>query len=127
MKFRISNMVNIDFNKHSHYEDGRGLKWTLLQDMTRNINIHYSDYLPFRAVGSSILMCNNDEIPFIYYDLETRNITHLAVDERSTFENHCLPIPTNNCINIIMYNNLFPLTPSMNSFNDLIPFPTTWF
>ena len=73
-------------------------------------------------------MCKNDEIPFIYYDLEICNITHLAVDERSMFANLRIPMPTNNqCSNIIMYNNLFPLTPSMNSFNDLIPFPTTWF
>ena len=73
-------------------------------------------------------MYKNARIPFIYYDLEICNITHLAVDERSMFANHHLPIPTNNqCSNIIMSKNFFPLTPSMNSFNDLIPFPITWF
>ena len=73
-------------------------------------------------------MCNNDEFPFIYFDFETCNITHLAIDEISVFPNLRIPMPTNNqCSYIIMYNNLFPLTPSMNSFNDLIPFPTTWF
>ena len=73
-------------------------------------------------------MRNNAEIPFICYDLQICSVTHLAVDERSTFANHRLPIPSNNqCSNIIMYRNLFPLTPSMISFNDLIPFPTTWF
>ena len=75
----------------SHFEDARGLKWTILQGMTRNINRHCSDYLPFRAVGNSILMCKNVEIPFIYYDLETCSVTHLAVDERSSLPNHCLP------------------------------------
>ena len=73
-------------------------------------------------------MCKNAEIPFIYYDLETCSVTHLAVDERSLFPNHYLPMPTNNqCSKIIMYKNLFPLTPSMNSFKDLISFPTTRF
>ena len=73
-------------------------------------------------------MCKNAKIPFIYYDLETCNITHFAVGERSTFANHRVPISANNkCSNIIMYNNFFPLTPSMNSFNDIIPFPATWF
>ena len=28
-------------------------------------------------------MCKNAEIPFIYYDLETCSVTHLAVDEKS--------------------------------------------
>ena len=112
----------------SHFEDGRGLKWTRLQYMTSNINIHCSIYLPFREVGSSILMCKNDEFPFIYYDLETCNITHLAVDEISEFGNLRIPMQVNSqCSNIIMYKNFFPLTPSMNSFNYLIPFPTTWF
>ena len=84
--------------------------------------------VPFRAMGSSILMCKNSEIPFIYYDLETCNITHFAVGERSTFANHSVPIPAKNQFNnIIMYKNSFPLTPSMNSFNDVIAFPTTWF
>ena len=89
--------------------------------MTRNINIHCSYYLPFRAVGNSILMCNNAEIPFIYYDLETCNVPHLAIDERSTLPNHYLAFPANNqCSNIIMYKNFFPLTPSMVSFNGFI-------
>ena len=71
-------------------------------------------------------MCNNDEFPFIYYDLETCNITHLAVDEISAFGNLHILMPTNNqCSNIIMYTNFFPLTPSMLSFNDLMPFPAT--
>ena len=112
----------------SHFKDGRGLRWTLLQGMTRNINIRCSDYLPFRAVGNSILMCKNAEIPFIYYDLETCSVTHLVVDERSSLPNHWLPFPPNNqCSNIIMYKNLFPLTPSMVLFNDLLPFPPTLF
>ena len=73
-------------------------------------------------------MFNNVKIPFIYYDLETCNITHLAIDERSAFANCCLPIPINDqCSNITMYKSLFPLTPNMNSFNDLSLFPTTWF
>ena len=73
-------------------------------------------------------MCKNVEIPFIYYDLETCSVTHLAVDETSSFPNHYLPMPTNNqCNNIIMYKNFFPLTPSMVLFNDLIPFPLTLF
>ena len=96
--------------------------------MTRNINTHCSDYLPFRAVGSSILMCKNAEIPFIYYDLETCSVTHLVVDESSAFANHRLPMPSKNqCSNIIMYKNFFPLTPSMILFSDLIPFPSTLF
>ena len=75
-----------------------------------------------------ILMWKNAKIPFIYYDLEICNITHLAVDERSDFVNHRLPIPPNNKFSsIIMYKNLFPLTSRMNSFNGHIPFPTTWF
>ena len=112
----------------SHFEDGRGLRWILLQGMTRNINIRCLDYLPFRAVGNSILMCKNAEIPFIYYDLETCSVTHLAVDERSGFANHHLPMPANNqCSNIMRYKNLFPLTSSMVLFNDLIPFPLTLF
>ena len=98
----------------SHFEDGRGLNWTLLQYMMRDINIYCSFYLPFRAVGSSILMCKNDEFPFIYYDLETCNITHLAIDERSVFANICIPMPVNNqCSNIIMYKNFFPHTPTL--------------
>ena len=106
----------------SHFEDGRGLRWTLLQGMTRNINIHCSDYLPFRAVGTSILMCKNAEIPFIYYDLETCSVTHLSVDERSSLPNQRLPLPANNqCSNIIMYKNFFPLTPGMVFFNDFLP------
>ena len=86
----------------------------------------------------SILMCKNVEIPFIHYDLktcsvthydlETCSVTHLVVDEISSFANHRLPMPTSNqCSNIMMYKNFFPLTPSMILFNDLIPFPTTWF
>ena len=73
-------------------------------------------------------MCKNVEIPFIYYDLETCSVTHLAVDERSSLPNHRLPLPANNqCSNIIMYKNFFPLTPSMVLFNDLLPFPLTLF
>ena len=72
----------------SHFEDGRGLKWSLLQGMTSNINTHCLDYIPFRVVQSSILMCKNAEIPFIYYDLEACSVTHLVVDEISTIANH---------------------------------------
>ena len=78
-----------------HFEDGRGLKWTLLQGMTININTHCLGYLPFRIVGSYIMMCKNAKIPFIYYDLETCSVTHLAVDERSSLPNHRLPFPAN--------------------------------
>ena len=47
---------------------------------------------------------------------------------KDQLENHPLPIlEENQYINNIMYKNFFPLTPSMNSFNALIPFPTTWF
>ena len=73
-------------------------------------------------------MCKNDEIPFIYYDLETCSVTYLVVDVISPFANHRLPItPNNECNNIMMYNNFFPLTPNMILFNDLIPFPPTLF
>ena len=64
--------------------------------MKINVNTHCSDYLPFWAVGSSIMMCKNAEIPFIYYDLETCSVTHLAIDESSTSANHRLPMPVNN-------------------------------
>ena len=73
-------------------------------------------------------MCKNVEIPFIYYDLETCAATHLAVDERPSLPNHRLPLPANNqCSNIIMYKNFFPLTPSMVLFNDILPVPPTLF
>ena len=43
-------------------------------------------------------MHKNDEIPFIYYDLETCNITHLVVDERSMFANIHIHILANNLL-----------------------------
>ena len=82
----------------------------------------------WKVYSNSILMCKNAEIPFIYYDLETCSVTYLSVDERSPFANHRLPMPAKNqCSNIIMYKNFFPLTPSMILFNDLIPFHPTLF
>ena len=68
---------------HGFWIFGRDLRWTLLEDMTFHINTHCRRYLPFRAMGSFILMCRYGQIPFRYYDLNTCRVTHVGPHEGS--------------------------------------------
>ena len=51
--------------------------------MAFHINTHSQRYLPFRAMGSFILMRRYGQILFIYYDLNTCRVTHVGPDEGS--------------------------------------------
>ena len=68
---------------HGFWIFGRDLRWTLLEVMTLHINTCCPRYLPFRAVGSFILMCMYGQISYIYYDLNTCKVTHVGPDEGS--------------------------------------------
>ena len=112
---------------HGFWIFGRGLRWTILEDMTFHINTHCRGYLPFQGVGSFILMCRYGQIPYIYYELNTCKVTHVGPDEGSLLRSHRLPMPVDiQCTNIVMSRNFFPLTPSMKAFEDLLPFPTNY-
>ena len=112
---------------HGFWIFGRDLRWTLLEVMTFHINTRCPRYLPFRAVGSFILMCRYGQTPYIYYDLNTCRVTRVGPDEGSLLRSHGLPLPVDiQCTNIVMSRNFFPLTPSMKAFEDLLPFPTNY-
>ena len=112
---------------HGFWIFGRDLRWTLLEVMTLHINTRCPRYLPFRAVGSFILMCRYGQVPYIYYDLNTCRVTHVGPDEGSLLRSHRFPMPIDiQFTNILMSRNFCPLTPSMKAFDDLLLFPTNW-
>ena len=84
-------------------------------------------YLPFRVAGIFILMCTYGQIPFIYCDLNTCDVTHVGNHEGSFLPSICFSMPIDNqCTNIIKSKKNFPLTPSMEGFDDFLPLPTNW-
>ena len=112
---------------HGFWIFGRYLRWTLLEVMTLHINTRCPRYHPFRVVGSFISMCRYGQIPYIYYDLNTCRVTHVGPDEGSLLRIHLFPMAVDiQCNNIVMSRNIFPLTPCMKAFDDLLPFPTNW-
>ena len=112
---------------HGIWIFGRGFRWTLLEYMAFHINTHCRMYIPFRYVGSFILMCRYVQILFIYFDLNNCRVTHVGDNEGSLLQIHRFPTPIDSaCTNIIMSRNFFPLTPSMEVFDDLLHLPTNW-
>jgi hypothetical protein len=92
--------------KEGCFEDGRVLRWILLQEITTKINIKCIEYIPSRALRSIIIMCKYAQIPYIYYDMNKGRMTHIEINDLSMPGVNCLPIPRdNNCTNIIMNNN----------------------
>ena len=112
---------------HVFYIFGVYLRWSLLKNMTTHINTHCPRYLTFRVVGIFILMCMYGQIPFIYYDLNTFKVTHIGPNEGSLLPSLCFPMPIDNeCTNIIMSKFFFPLTISIEGFDDFLPLPANW-
>ena len=72
-------------------------------------------------------MCKYGQISFIYYDLNTCEVTRVGHHEESLLPSLHFPMPIDNqCTNIIMSKQNFLLTPSMEGFNDFLPPATNW-
>ena len=103
------------------FEDDWGFKWNLLQHLSTYINIKCPRYLPFRTVDGIVLMCNNNEVPLMFYNLMTSSSVPTNITNVSILQNSGLRFPfQDHCNDLIENGNVFPLLPNMD-FVDGIP------
>jgi hypothetical protein len=103
-----------------YFEDDWGFKWTLLEEISTDINKKCPGYLPFRALHGTILMCNYNNIPFMFYNLITRLCIPIAIDNVSNEQSYGFNFPTvENFNDLIESGYVFPLIPNMDSMDDI--------
>jgi len=103
-----------------YFEDDWGFKWTLLEEISADINKKCPGYLPFRALHGTILMCNYNNIPFMFYNLITRLCIPIAIDNVSNEQSYGFNFPTvENFNDLIESGYVFPLIPNMDSMDDI--------
>jgi hypothetical protein len=104
------------------FEDDWGFKWNLLQHLSTDINIKCPGYLPFRTVDEIVLMCKNNEVPLMFYDLMTGSCVPTNMTNVSMLQNSELRFPFQDQFNDLIENgNVFPLLPNMDSVDDIPP------
>ena len=89
----IEETYNFQFSTRSlewwldYFKDDWGFKWTLLHDISVDINIKCHGYLPLRSLHQLVLMCNLAELHFILYDLMTGICLETTLNDVSMLHN----------------------------------------
>ena len=89
----LEEIENFQFSTHclerrlDYFEDDWGFKWTLLHDISIDINIKCHGYLPLRSLHQLVLMCNLAELHFILYDLMIGICLQITLNDVSMLHN----------------------------------------
>jgi len=62
------------------FEDIWGFKWTMLQNISADINTKCRCYLPFRYVNGIPLMCKSPRAPYLIYNFSNGSVIQTNVE-----------------------------------------------